>query len=88
MLASAPFFAFTWETVPQLYTSWLYVCTYKGKNKKPTDKQWKEKMQGAYERGIKQISMIDMAIKETRKQVNKREGKQARKQTKGGVREG
>ena len=37
------------------------------------------------ERGIKQISMIDMASKETRKQANKREGKQARRQTKGGV---
>ena len=45
-------------------------------------------MQRAYERGIKQISMIDMAIKEIRKQANKQEGKQARKQTKGGVCEG
>ena len=35
--------------------------------------------------GIKQISMIDMANKETRKQANKQEGKQARKQMKGGV---
>ena len=57
----------------------------KGKDKKPVDKQWKEKMQKAYERGIKQISMIDMASKETRKKTNKREGKQARKKTKGGV---
>ena len=32
--------------------------------------------------------MIDMASKETRKQANKREGKQARKKTKGGVRKG
>ena len=45
-------------------------------------------MQGAYERGIKQISMIDMASKETRKQANKREGKQVKKKTEGGVREG
>ena len=45
-------------------------------------------MHKAYERGIKQISMIDIASKETRKQTNKREGKQARKQTKGGVCEG
>ena len=30
----------------------------------------------AYERGIKQISMIDMASKEIRKQENKRESKQ------------
>ena len=44
-------------------------------------------MQRAYERGIKQISMIDMASRETRMQANKQEGKQARKQTKGGVRE-
>ena len=42
-------------------------------------------MQKAYKRGIKQISMIDMASKETRKKTNKREGKQARKKTKGGV---
>ena len=39
-------------------------------------------MQSAYEGGIKQISMIDMASKEARKQANKREGKQARKQIK------
>ena len=45
-------------------------------------------MQRVYERSIKKISMIDMASKETRKQANKREGKQVRKQTKGGVREG
>ena len=66
----------------------LDVCTCKDKDKKPTNEQWKEKMQRAYERGIKQISMIDMANKETRKQANKREGEQARKQIKGGVREG
>ena len=39
-------------------------------------------MERAYERGIKQISMIDMASKEIRKQANKREGRQVRKQTK------
>ena len=33
-------------------------------------------MQRAYERGIKQISMIDIASKETRKQANKQESKQ------------
>ena len=54
------------------YVFSLHVCTCKGKNKKPTDKQWKEKVQRTYERGIKQISMIDIAIKETRKQANKR----------------
>ena len=52
------------------------MCTCKGKDKKPVDKQWKEKMQRAYERGIKQISMIDMASKEERKQANKQEIKQ------------
>ena len=46
------------------------------------------KIQRAYERGIKQISMIDMASKETGKQANKQEGKEARKQIKGGVCEG
>ena len=40
------------------------------------------KKQKAYEKGIKQINMIDMASKETRKQANKQEGKQARKQNK------
>ena len=45
------------------------------------------KMHRACESGIKQISMIDMASKEKRKQENKREGKQARKQKKGGVHE-
>ena len=33
-------------------------------------------MQKAYERGIKQISMIDIASKETRKQAKKQESKQ------------
>ena len=45
----------------------------------------------AYERDIKQISMIDMidmASKEIRKQANKLESKQVRKQTKGGVHKG
>ena len=45
-------------------------------------------MQRAYERGIKQISVIDMASKEIRRQANKREGKQARKQKIGGVCQG
>ena len=36
----------------------------------------KKEIHRAYERGIKQISMIDMASKETRKQTNKRERKQ------------
>ena len=45
-------------------------------------------MQIAYERGIKQIIMIDVASKETIKKANKREGKQVRKQTKCSVREG
>ena len=54
----------------------LHVCTCKGKDKKLANKQCKEKMQKAYERGIKQISMIDMASKEIRKQANKRESEQ------------
>ena len=66
----------------------LHVCTCKGKDKKLANKQWKEKMQKAYENVIKQICMIDMASKETRKQAKKREGKQARKQKKCGVHEG
>ena len=42
----------------------------------------------AYERGIKQIIMVDMASKETKKKTNKREDKEARKQIKCGVCEG
>ena len=77
-------FACTQETVPQLHAPSLYMCTCKGKDKKLADKRWKEKMQ----RGIKQINMIDMSSKETRKQANKREGKQTRQQTKSVVHEG
>ena len=47
----------------------MYTCN--GKDKKPADKQWKEKMQRAYEKGIKRINMIGMASKEARKQPNK-----------------
>ena len=57
-------------------------------DKKPVNKRWQEKMQNAYKGDIKQISMIDMASKETRNQVNKQKGKQAKKKTKGGVHEG
>jgi len=52
----------------------VYTC--KGKNKKSSDKQWKEKMQRSYERGIKQVHKINMASKETIKQANKQESKQ------------
>ena len=48
-------------------------------------------MQRAYKRGIKQISVIDMASKETRKLVNKRTRKKTNKQKgkqKDGVHEG
>ena len=67
------------------------MCTCKGKNKRPVDKQWKEKMQRAYERGIKHISMIDMASiaygkrhdkpqdKKTNKKVRRQTSKQANK---------
>ena len=61
------------------------MCTCKGKNKKPANNQWKEKIQRTYERGIKHISMVDMTSKETRKQANKQEDKQAKRQIKGGV---
>ena len=38
------------------------MCVHaKGKDKKLVDKQWKEIVQRVYERGIKQINMIDMA---------------------------
>ena len=39
-------------------------------------------------KGIKQIGMIGMASKETRKQANKQKSKQARKQKKGGIHKG
>ena len=50
----------------------LAPCVYiQRQRQEPADKQWKENMQRAYERGIKQISMIDMVSKKTRKQANK-----------------
>ena len=49
---------------------------------KPADMQWREKMQNSYEGDIKQISMIDMASKKTRKQANEQKGKQVKKPTK------
>ena len=49
---------------------------------KPVDMRWREKMQNSYEVDIKQISMIDMASKKSRKQANKQKGKQAKKPTK------
>ena len=57
------------------------MCKCKGKDKKPANKQWKEKMQSAYEGGIKQISTIDMESKaqeskQTSEKTNKREDKQ------------
>ena len=33
------FFACAWETMPCLHASTLHVCTCKGKDKKPADKQ-------------------------------------------------
>ena len=45
-------------------------------------------MQRACERGIKQISIIDMASIAAKKQANKWEDKQVRKKTKGVVRGG
>ena len=67
----------------------LALFVYRQRQRQETSRQAMEgKIQRAYERGIKQISMIDMARKETRKRANKREGKEARKQTKGGVRKG
>ena len=53
------------------------MCTCKGKDKKPVDKQCKKKVHRAYERGIKQINVIDMASI-ARKQANKQENEQAR----------
>ena len=85
LLKIATWLVYTWEIMPLVLASLFHVCTCKDKDKKPTNKQWKEKMQRAYE---KQINKIDMASKETRKQANKRKGKQARRQTKGGVCEG
>ena len=55
----------------------LHVCTCKGKDKKLVDNQWKENAQRAYEKGIKQINMIDMASMACEKaNTNKRANKQ------------
>ena len=66
------------------------MCTCNGKEKKPADKQWKEKVQRAYERGIKQINVIDMASiacdrdttnkdKQTNRKARRKTSKQANK---------
>ena len=57
----------------------LAPCAYMQRQRRElADKQWKEKMQRAYERGIKRISMIDMKAKkqeskQTSEKTNKRE---------------
>ena len=51
----------------------------KTKTKKLADKQWKERMQKVCERGIKQISMIDIASI-ARKQANEQK-RQTSKET-------
>ena len=61
------------------------MCVHaKANTKKLADKQWKERMQRVCERGIKQISMIDIVSMQESKQMSKK-GKQVRKQTKDGV---
>ena len=69
----------------------LYVlapCVYMQRQRQEASRQVIEgKDAESISKGIKRISMIDMASKEKRKQENKREGKQARKQKKGGVHE-
>ena len=87
MLASSPFLLVLGRPCPiSIYPHSM--CVHAKTKTRTRNKQWKEKMQRVYERSIKKISMIDMASKETRKQANKSEGKQARKQTTGGVHEG
>ena len=58
------------------------MCVHaKAKDKKPTNKQWKEKMQRAYEKGIKWISMISTASKEAKsKKTSTKANKQKSKQ--------
>ena len=57
------------------------MCTCKGKDKKPADKQWKEKMQRVYEKGIEQINMVTwQAKKQESKQTNKETNNQENKQ--------
>ena len=88
MLAPLPFSLVPGRSCP----SSMHPCSRcvhgKAIDKKPANKRWKEKMQNAYKGDIKQISMIDMASKETKNQVNKQKGKQAKKKTKGGVHKG
>ena len=70
MLASSPFLLAPGRPYPSsMRPHSIYV--YAKTKTRTTDKQWKEKMQKAYEIGIKQISMIYMTSKETRKKANK-----------------
>ena len=59
------------------------MCTYKGKDKKPVNKQWKEK-------DAKSMWKRHKVDKHNRqgKQRSKKASKQARRQTKGGVHKG
>ena len=83
MLTSSPFLLAPSSKRPR------FMCVHaKAKTRNQQTSNGRKKIKKAYERGIKQLSMIGMASKETRKQANKQEGKQARKQTKGGVHEG
>ena len=56
----------------------LAPCAYIQRQRRElADKQWKEKMQRAYERGIKRINMIDMqAKKQESKQTSEKTNKQ------------
>ena len=81
MLASAPFFLVPVRLCPSSKCPCSMCIHAKAKTINQQTSNGREIMQSAYERGIKQISIIDMASKETRKQEtiekpNKQESKQ------------
>ena len=57
------------------------MCTCKDKDKKPADTQQKENVKKMYKRGVKQVSMIDMASIEWMEQTSEKTNKQDSKQT-------
>ena len=76
MLASSPFSLMPRRPCPSSMRPCSMCVHAKAKTRNQQTGNGKKKIQKAYERGIKQLSTIDMASKETRKQANKRESKQ------------
>ena len=81
MLVPAPFSLAPRRPFPSSKHPCSMYVHAKAKDKKPANKQWKEKMQRSYEKGIKWISMISTASKEAKsKKTSTKANKQKSKQ--------